>query len=73
MQQMKVLFDTNEKKRRQKEREKEYTDKLTKGRKEAKNELIAQCKELQQSGYNTSQIALELKLSRPTVNKYLCQ
>ena len=73
MQQMKVLFDTNEKKRRQKEREKEYTDKLTKGRQEAKNELIAQCKELQQSGYNTSQIALELKLSRPTVNKYLCQ
>ena len=69
MRHMTVLFDANEKKRRQKERERERTE----SRRDAKREIIAKCKELKQSGYNTSQIALKLKLSRPTVNKYLCQ
>jgi hypothetical protein len=73
MQQMKVLFDKDEHKRRQKERVAEQTKRLTKGRQEAKIELIAQVKELKQSGLNASQIALKLNLSRPTVNKYLCQ
>ena len=73
MQQMKVLFDTNEKKRRQKQRETEYNKKRAEVIREAKEELIAQCKELKQRGLNTSKIALELNLNRRTVNKYLCQ
>ena len=73
MKQMSVLFDKEERKHRQKERDKKRVKELKQATREAKEELIAQCKELKQSGLNASQIALKLNIDRRTVNKYLCQ
>lgn len=73
MKQMAVLFDKEERKHRQKQREVEYNKKRAEVIREAKEELIAQCKALKERGHTQRYIAQELNISLGSVNKYLCQ